>query len=70
MSTPINLNKARKARARAAKSAGGDANAVAYGMRKTDKDRAVRENSRAARQLDGKALETPPYGADDGTKKP
>ena len=70
MSTPINLNKARKARARTEKSARGDANAVAYGLRKADKDRATRENSRTARALDGKALETPPYGADDGTEKP
>jgi hypothetical protein len=70
MSTPINLNKARKARARAEKLARADANAVTFGLPKADKVRANRENSRTARALDGKALETPPYGADDGTEKP
>lgn len=70
MSTPINLNKARKARARAEKSARGDANAAAFGLSKKDREHAARENSRAARGLDGKALETPSYGADAGPKKP
>ena len=70
MSTPINLNKVRKARARAEKKARADANAVTYGLTKSEQDRAKRENSRAARDLDGKAVETPPYGAQDDDKKP
>ena len=59
MSTPINLNKVRKARARAEKSARGDANAVTFGVSKTEREHAKRENSRAARVLTQKTLETP-----------
>ena len=70
MSTPINLNKVRKARARAEKKARADANAVTFGLTKAEKDRAKRENSRSARELDGKAVETPPYGANGNDKKP
>lgn len=70
MSTPINLNKARKSRARAEKSARADANAVAFGRPKSEREHAKRENSRVARDLDGKARETPAYGANDGNKKP
>jgi Domain of unknown function (DUF4169) len=69
MSAPVNLNKVRKARARAAKKARADANAVAFGLTKATKDRAKSENSRTTRDLDGKALETPPYGATPGDKK-
>ncbi|WP_299702470.1 DUF4169 family protein [uncultured Tateyamaria sp.] len=70
MSTPINLNKVRKTRARAEKKARADANAVTFGLTKAEKDRAKRENSRSARELDGKAAETPPYGANGNDKKP
>ncbi|WP_415403021.1 DUF4169 family protein [Tateyamaria sp. SN3-11] len=70
MSTPINLNKVRKARARADSKARADANAVAFGRSKAEKDKTRQESSRAARELDGKALETPPYGADSDDKKP
>lgn len=70
MSTPINLNKVRKARARAEKKARADANAVTFGLTKAEKDRAKRENSRSARELDGKAAETSPYGANGNDKKP
>lgn len=70
MSTPINLNKVRKARARAAKKVRADANAATFGMTKAEKDRAKRENSRFARDLDGKVAETSPYGANGNDKKP
>jgi len=70
VSTPINLNKARKARARAEKSARADSNAIAFGRSKSEREHARRENSRAARDLDGKARETPAYGTKDGNKKP
>ena len=45
MSQPINLNKARKAKARTEKRAKADANAVAFGRSKAEKaaDRAARE---------------------------
>lgn len=55
MSTPINLNKARKARARADKKARADANAVTFGLTKAEKDRAKQEAARSARALDGKS---------------
>lgn len=51
MSTPINLNKVRKARARAAKKVRADANAATFGMTKAEKDRAKRENSRFAPRI-------------------
>ena len=70
MRSPINLNKARKARARAEKKARANANAATVGKTKAERDRAKRENSRIARDLDGKAAETPPYGAKDTDKKP
>lgn len=55
MSTPINLNKARKARARAQKKARADANAVTFGLTKAEKDRAKQDNARVKRDLDGKS---------------
>ena len=70
MKKVINLNKARKARARADKRARADANAVAFGRTKAEKAAAKAETSRMARNLDGKALETPPNGAPGRTKKP
>lgn len=69
MSTPINLNKARKVRARAEKTARGDANAVTFGLKKSDRERAQRENSRTARALDEKTLERSVNGEKDGHKK-
>ncbi|WP_299041701.1 DUF4169 family protein [uncultured Tateyamaria sp.] len=70
MSTPVNLNKVRKARARADKKARAEANTVAFGLTKVEKDRAKRENARIARDLDGKAAETSPYVANGNDKKP
>lgn len=68
--TPVNLNKVRKARARAENRARADANAVQYGLTKAQKKQAKVETSRIARELDGKALETPTDGAKGGTEKP
>lgn len=65
MSTPINLNKVRKARARAEKSVRGDANALTFGLTKAQRETAKRENSRLARLLDEKVL-----GKDANGKKP
>ena len=70
MSTPINLNKARKARARADRKARADANAVAFGLTKSQKTAAQVENARKARKLDGKAVEMPRNGADADPEKP
>ncbi|MEL7093065.1 MAG: DUF4169 family protein [Pseudomonadota bacterium] len=70
MSTPINLNKVRKARARADKKARADENAVIYGLPKAAKERAQREISRVTRAHDEKALSSPPKGSGKDPQKP
>ena len=70
MSTPINLNKARKARARAQKKARADANAVTFGLTKAQKTAVQVENARVARKLDGKAAQMPRNGTDTDPEKP
>lgn len=70
MSTPINLNKARKARDRAGKTARGDANAVTFGLSKSQREHAAQENSRVARILDEKVFETPKNSEKEGHEKP
>ena len=52
MSEPINLNKARKAKARAATSAQADANRVRFGRTKAEKAAAKIEAERLARTVD------------------
>ncbi len=49
----INLNKARKAKARADDRAGADANAVRFGRTKAEKLRAEAQAEKAKRDLDG-----------------
>lgn len=70
MSTSINLNKARKARDRAGKTARGDANAVTFGLTKSQREHATQESFRIARILDERALKTPANGEKEGPKKP
>ena len=53
MSTPINLNKVRKSRARAEKRAQADENAVRFGRTKAEKTRAQVDLAKQARDLDG-----------------
>lgn len=53
MSTPINLNRVRKQKARDAKAARADENAVRFGQTKAVKDKAKAEAAAAARHLDG-----------------
>jgi hypothetical protein len=50
--SPINLNKARKAKARADKRAQADANAAKFGRSKAEKDRQRSAEVRAAQHLD------------------
>ena len=57
MSTPINLGKVRKARARADKKARADENAVKFGRTKAEKQIARARAEKAARDLDGKKRE-------------
>ena len=70
MSTPVNLNKARKARARAAKKARADANTVTFGLTRADRQAAQAENSRQTRELDAKVLDMPRKRADGDPEKP
>ena len=58
MSTPINLNKVRKDRARAEKKARADRNAVVFGRSKAEKSAARAQEEKAARDLDGHKRET------------
>jgi hypothetical protein len=53
MSTPVNLNKVRKARARADKKARADENAVKFGRTKAEKQRDRVETERSVTRLDG-----------------
>ncbi|MEP3845097.1 MAG: DUF4169 family protein [Paracoccaceae bacterium] len=59
MSTPVNLNKIRKSKARADKRVQADANAISFGRTKSEKDAAREQKLRAVRQLDGKKLDKP-----------
>ena len=52
MNMPVNLNKVRKARARAEKRARADENAVKFGRSKADKDRDRMMSERAVHKLD------------------
>ena len=52
MNTPVNLNKVRKARARAEKRARADENAVKFGRSKAEKDRDRMISERAVHKLD------------------
>ena len=58
MTTPVNLNKVRKARDRAAGKTRADANAAAFGRTKAEKDAQKARSEKAARQLDGHKRET------------
>ncbi len=53
MSTPVNLNKVRKERARAAKKARAKENVARFGQTKSQKQADKREQDAAARHLDG-----------------
>ncbi len=68
--TPINLNKVRKARARAAAKARADTNVVVHGRSKVQKETDGLERARLRRDLDGKALKSPDDVTGQGGKKP
>lgn len=57
MSQPVNLNRFRKQKARAAKKVRADENATRFGRTKAQKELEKREAERAARKLDGKERE-------------
>ncbi|QDL92409.1 DUF4169 family protein [Paroceanicella profunda] len=56
--TPINLNRFRKLRARAERKAEADVNAVAFGRTRAEKTLAAARAEKAARLLDGHRRET------------
>ncbi len=58
MTTPINLNKARKARKRSEDRGRAEANSVKFGRSKAEKEAARRANDKAARDLNGHKRET------------
>lgn len=58
MTTPVNLNKFRKDRARTAKKARADENSVRFGQTKVQKDVQKMRADQADRTLDGHKRET------------
>ncbi len=58
MTQPVNLNKVRKERARAAKKARADENVQRFGLTKSEKQQAKRQTDKAARHLDGHKRDT------------
>ena len=59
MSTPINLNKYRKEKARAAKRAQADENSVKFGRTKTQKQLEEAQKAKAKALLDGHKTDQP-----------
>jgi hypothetical protein len=53
MAAPVNLNRFRKDKARAAKKARADENAVKFGRTKAEKQRDTADANKAKRDLDG-----------------
>ena len=58
MTTPVNLNKARKARAKTARKQAADENALKHGLTKTQRDLNRAKADRAVSQLDAHKRET------------
>ncbi|ETX26778.1 DUF4169 family protein [Roseivivax isoporae] len=65
MSKVVNLNRARKDRARADRRAQADGNAAKFGRTKAQKAREADDAARAARHIDGHALGPRAGGPDD-----
>lgn len=61
---PVNLNRYRKEKARAAKKARADQNAVTHGLPKSERSKTRAENKSAAKDLDGKVLEMPKFNTE------
>ena len=59
MNEPVNLNKLRKAKARAGKQTQADANAAKFGRTKAEKDQQAKTTNNVVRLLDGHKLDTP-----------
>ncbi len=65
MAELINLNKARKQKARAAAEALAAANRVKFGRTKAEKQRDASAGAEAVRRMDGLRRETPPADSSD-----
>ncbi len=57
MSKPVNLNRYRKQKARAAKKARADENAIVFGLSKAEKTLREAQHDKTERYLDGKKQE-------------
>ncbi|WP_171129364.1 MULTISPECIES: DUF4169 family protein [unclassified Ruegeria] len=57
MGKPVNLNRYRKEKARAAKKARADQNAVAFGRSKAEKDKVLERLDKLKRDLDNHELD-------------
>ena len=57
MAAPVNLNRVRKQKARAAKAARADENALRHGLTKSQKSAAQQTQDKTARLLDGHRLD-------------
>ncbi len=57
MSKPVNMNRYRKEKARAAKKARADENAISFGLSKAEKAISHAQRDKANRDLDGKKQE-------------
>ncbi|WP_171207541.1 MULTISPECIES: DUF4169 family protein [unclassified Ruegeria] len=57
MGKPVNLNRYRKEKARAAKKARADQNAVAFGRSKAEKDKVLERLDKLKRDLDNRELD-------------
>lgn len=57
MSKPVNLNRYRKQKARAAEKARADENAITFGLSKAEKQVIRAQDDKAKRDLDGKKQE-------------
>ncbi|MXU66355.1 DUF4169 family protein [Oceanomicrobium pacificus] len=67
MGQVVNLNRARKSRARAEKRRKADENAVRHGLSKAERTRQQAEAARDARRLDGHVLDSDTPGDGGGT---
>lgn len=59
MTTPINLNKFRKAKIRANKETRTEANRVKFGLTKAEKQKLKAEHDKAVKKIDGHKLSGP-----------
>lgn len=67
---PVNLNRYRKKKARAEKKARADQNAARHGLPKAERKAIQQENQKSDRELDGKVMQLPQFGAGSDPESP